>query len=246
MLASLLTFTGTHQGGSNTLYRAGISLKDQSISLNSWGSGICSETEEDAFEGSTSIRVTTKNLFQGGILNWDKSVDLSSLYSDKANLLRITYKSLDTSVSSGSGSGKGGGVTPGVGGGGKGKGGGGGGAGDGDPQANNGNDDINGQNNEPFDPLGQFGGPPSGGKGQGGNRGPGGPPTGGPQGPGGQGFGAGSTSATSTLFQQQRLSQLTGVGSKQEFRYKQSRDLTRRTRSSRTSALAEMFRPRST
>ncbi|MEI7984195.1 MAG: PKD domain-containing protein [Armatimonadota bacterium] len=104
LLASLLSLAGTHQSGS-TLYRPGISLKDQAISLRSWGSGICSETEEDAFEGSTSIRVTTKNLFQGGILSWEKPVDLAASYPDKANLLRITFKSLDATVSSGGGAG---------------------------------------------------------------------------------------------------------------------------------------------
>ena len=110
LLASLLSLTGTHQAG-NTLYRPGISLKDQAISLKSWGSGICSETEEDAFEGSSSIRVTTKNLFQGGILTWEKPVDLAASFSDKANLLRITFKSLDATVSGGTvgGAGKGGG-----------------------------------------------------------------------------------------------------------------------------------------
>jgi hypothetical protein len=203
LLASLLTFTGTHQGGSNTLYRAGISLKDQSISLNSWGSGICSETEEDAFEGSTSIRVTTKNLFQGGILNWDKSIDLSSLYADKANLLRITYKSLDAAVTNGGG-GKAGGPGFGGQGGGKGKGGGlgGGGLGGGDLEANNGNDV--GDNEPSSDPQqgGAQGGPPGGGFGggrQGGGRqgGPGGAP-GGPPGQG-QNPGGVGTSTASTL-----------------------------------------------
>jgi hypothetical protein len=95
-------------------------LKDQAISLKSWGSGICSETEEDAFEGTTSIRVTTKNLFQGGILSWEKPVDLAASYPDKANLLRITFKSLDATVSTGGGAGAAGA------GGGKGKGGAGG------------------------------------------------------------------------------------------------------------------------
>ncbi len=102
--------TGTHQGG-DTLYRPGISLKDQSISLRSWGSGICSETEEDAFQGSTSVRVTTRNLFQGGILTWERPIDLSGSFSDKANLLRITFKSLDGTVNStGGGAGKGAGA----------------------------------------------------------------------------------------------------------------------------------------
>ena len=108
VLATLLSLAGTHQSGS-TLYRPGISLKDQAISLRSWGSGICSETEEDAYEGTSSIRVTTKNLFQGGILTWEKPVDLASSFPDKANLLRITFKSLDATVSTGGGGAIGGG-----------------------------------------------------------------------------------------------------------------------------------------
>lgn len=99
-------------------------MKDQAISLRSWGSGICSETEEDAFEGSSSIRVTTKNLFQGGILTWEKPVDLSGSFSDKANLLRITFKSLDAAVTGGGGGGGAGAADSGGKGGGKGAGGG--------------------------------------------------------------------------------------------------------------------------
>lgn len=155
--------TGTHQAGNN-LYRPGISLKDQSISLKSWGSGICSETEEDAFEGASSIRVTTKNLFQGGILIWEKPIDLTSAYPDKANLLRITFKSLDSTVSGGgpAGGGKGG-----KGGGGFDIGGGGGGkSGGGTPGG------------------GQQGGPPQGGR----------PGQGGPPALGGGGTGAANTS----------------------------------------------------
>ena len=178
--------TGTHQAGS-TLYRPGISLKDQAISLRSWGSGICSETEEDAFEGTTSIRVTTKNLFQGGILNWEKPVDLATMYPDKANLLRITFKSLDGTVSSG-GPGAGGG--PGTAGG---KGGGGIGSFDsgGGPGA-----------------AGGKGGPPPG-------AGGGGQFGGGRNGPG-AGFGAGATNTTLGTLKVMRVIIATTDGMKSE------------------------------
>lgn len=129
LLASLMTLTGVPQA-SDTLYRPGIALKDQSISLKSWGSGICSETEEDAFEGTSSIRVTTRNLFQGGILIWEKPVDLATPFNDKANLLRITFKSLDATVSGGN-AGPGGGLGPSSAGGGAGPGSAGGGIGPG-------------------------------------------------------------------------------------------------------------------
>ncbi len=177
--------TGTHQAA-NTLYRPGVSLKDQSISLKSWGSGICSETEEDAFEGTSSIRVTTKNLFQGGILVWEKPVDLAGAFPDKANLLRITYKSLDSAVKSGGGVGPGGPGGP-SGAGGK------GGLGDGGESA----DQDSGQDNSPFGGEGsaQGGSPPGGGRpGQGGGPGAGRPGQGGLPGQGG-----GTSAATSTL-----------------------------------------------
>jgi PKD domain len=113
ILASLLGL-GTPIQESKTLYRPGLTIATQDISLRSWGSGICSETEEDSFEGTTSIRVTTRNLYQGGIFTWLKPVDLAPEFSDKTNLLRITFKSLDGAVTSG---GTGGGVPGGRGGG---------------------------------------------------------------------------------------------------------------------------------
>ena len=192
LLASLLSFTGTHQAG-NTLYRPGVSLRDQSISLKSWGSGICSETEEDAFEGTTSIRVTTKNLFQGGILNWEKPVDLAGSFPDKSNLLRITFKSLDGTVSSG---GTGGGAPSGAG-----KGGGGGGVGSFDGGGAGAGGLGGGQ--------GGRGGPPPG---AGGRGGPGGGISGGP----GLGGGAGAAGATLGTLKMMRLIIATTDGMKSE------------------------------
>lgn len=153
----------TNAQDSKTLYRPGLTIANQEISLRSWGSGICSETEEDSFEGTTSIRVTTRNLYQGGILTWMKPVDLAPEFSDKSNLLRITFKSLDGAVTSGGPSGgpSGGGIPSGRGGGGAPTGGAPGGGGL---------------------PGGKGGGAPQGGGSLGSLGGPPGGPSGGPQG----------------------------------------------------------------
>jgi hypothetical protein len=158
---------------SKVLYRPGVSLKDQSIVLQSWGSGICSETEEAAFQGLTSVRIATKNLFQGGTMQFGKSVDLAGQFSDKANLLRITF--MPIGASAGGGGGAGGGKPGGLGGAGGGGGGGQAAGGDGD-----------GGGGAAFGAPGGFGSPgagPGGGQGRGGGAAFG-APGGGFQGPG--------------------------------------------------------------
>lgn len=79
------------------------SIKDQGISVRGWGSGSISETDELAYEGIYSIRVSTRNLFQGGILAFSNSVDLSSAYSDKNSLLRMLVRPADQSLTLGGG-----------------------------------------------------------------------------------------------------------------------------------------------
>jgi len=89
------------------LYAPSRSLTDQQITVHPWGSGtINGESEEYAFEGTTSIRVTTKNLFSGGQVFFGANPDLSKEFSDKNALLQLTFKVADNSVA-GSGGGKG-------------------------------------------------------------------------------------------------------------------------------------------
>lgn len=73
-----------------SLYTSTRSIKDQGISLKSWGSGTASETDEYAYEGTTSIRVASRNYFQGAILNFATPVDLAASTANKDNLLLIT------------------------------------------------------------------------------------------------------------------------------------------------------------
>ena len=169
------------------LYTPAKSMGDQQISVHPWGSGTIAETDENAYEGTTSIRVSTKNLFSGGLMFFGMTPDLSKDYPDKNSLLQFTFKVADNATSTPAGGGKGFGGAPGLGGpaglsgpGGKGSG-------------------------RPPGVPGAGSGPPGGrggrGGGQGGPPGPGGPPPGfggpggpppgfgGPQGGGPAGFG---------------------------------------------------------
>jgi hypothetical protein len=112
--------------GTTILYRPGVPLTEQSITVKSWGGGICTETDDTAYEGAKSVRITTRNFYQGGTFMFGKNVDLATSFVDKNNLLRVTFKSLDSATGS-SGFGGGAGRPP-SGPGGLGGGGGGGGA----------------------------------------------------------------------------------------------------------------------
>lgn len=108
---------GSALGQGTTVYTPNKKIEDQGISLMGWGSGTISETDEAKFEGSWSIRITTRNLFQGGLIRMSRPVDLSSQHADRNNLLRITLSLPKTGVVQ---TGGGGGTTgggPGVGGG---------------------------------------------------------------------------------------------------------------------------------
>lgn len=75
----------------SVLYAPGRSLKDQAITLRAWGSGTIAETDEVALEGSTSVRVATRNYFQGGIMTFENPRDLSEDFEGKGNLLRLSF-----------------------------------------------------------------------------------------------------------------------------------------------------------
>lgn len=151
---------GSVWGQTASLYQPARDIADQGLAIKSWGSGTVSETDETAYRGTHSIRISTHNFFQGGILNFASPFDLSKDFDVKTNLLRITFKVADSGViSPGGGLGKGGGGAAGPTGGGLGG---------------------------PGRPPGGFGGPPAGFGGQGGRPGGFGGPQGG-RGPGGIG-----------------------------------------------------------
>lgn len=74
-----------------TIYEPTQSAQAQGITLQGWGSGSIAEADEMAYDGSNSIRVSSRNFFQGGKINFSKSVNVASQYSDKGNLLKFTF-----------------------------------------------------------------------------------------------------------------------------------------------------------
>ncbi len=73
------------------LYAPARSIKDQKISLQGWGSGTIVENDQVAFQGTTSLRVSSRNFFQGGTMTLGDPKDLAKKYDDKANLLQFTF-----------------------------------------------------------------------------------------------------------------------------------------------------------
>jgi hypothetical protein len=87
------------------LYAPVRDIKDQGIQLQRWGSGTISQTDETAYEGTHSLRVSSRNFFQGGILHWERPVDLGKDFSDKSNMLRVVFKLAEGGVISPGGGG---------------------------------------------------------------------------------------------------------------------------------------------
>lgn len=79
------------------------------MTLKNWGSGTVSQTDEASFDGAYSIEISTRNFFQGGILCYNKPIDLAGLFENKDDLLKITFLSSDASTRGFAG-GRGGGV----------------------------------------------------------------------------------------------------------------------------------------
>ncbi len=74
------------------LYSPVKTIADQQISLRGWGSGSIAQTDEMAFEGVNSLRVSSRNFFQGGVITFGSPVDLAGAFGDKANMLRLTFE----------------------------------------------------------------------------------------------------------------------------------------------------------
>lgn len=90
---------------SGVFYAAGRSIADQNIKLSGWGSGTIVEADEMAYQGVNSLRVTTRNFFQGGIMTLGNPIDLNSSFPVKSNLLRLTFRVVDSNTKLGGGEG---------------------------------------------------------------------------------------------------------------------------------------------
>jgi hypothetical protein len=89
------------------LYNPVRTIADQEIKVKGWGSGTLSETDEAAFNGTHSLRISTRNYFQGGIITLGKPVDLLDEAKEKTNLLRVTFRQADMKLGGGAGAGAG-------------------------------------------------------------------------------------------------------------------------------------------
>ena len=103
MAAIALLPTAAPVQDTKLIYTPSRTIADQKIKLAPWGSGVVSETEESAYAGTKSIRITSRNYFQGGTLIFGDPVDLSPSFGDKNNMLRLAFQSLDSSTGSGGG-----------------------------------------------------------------------------------------------------------------------------------------------
>jgi hypothetical protein len=72
------------------LYTSTRGAQDQGINLTGWGSGTVAESDEVAYEGVNSIRISTRNFFQGGLIQFRNAVNVGDKFSDKAQLLLFT------------------------------------------------------------------------------------------------------------------------------------------------------------
>lgn len=88
----LLGMAAVAGASAQSLYAPTRSIDEQGIKLSGWGSGTISQTDELKFEGSYSLRVSTRNYFQGGMVMLNTPVDLNAAYNDKNNLLRFSYR----------------------------------------------------------------------------------------------------------------------------------------------------------
>lgn len=71
------------------IYEPTKSAEDQGMSLVGWGSGTIAQADEIVYEGGNSIRVSSRNFFQGGKIIFSNPVNLSSQFGQKDNLIKF-------------------------------------------------------------------------------------------------------------------------------------------------------------
>ena len=90
-------------GAAEVIYTPVKMIADQSLTVKGWGSGTIAESDDAAYEGAHSIRFSSRNFFQGGIITLGKAVDLAKAFTDKDNLLRLVYRTADSTTVIGGG-----------------------------------------------------------------------------------------------------------------------------------------------
>ena len=72
------------------LYDGARSIADQKIWLRPWGGGGIAPQGNTVFQGSQSLRVMSRNYFQGGTVNFNNPRDLGRKFDDKSYVLKLT------------------------------------------------------------------------------------------------------------------------------------------------------------
>lgn len=98
LLTGVLATCSFAQSVDQRLYDGALSLKAQKISIKGWGSGTIAETKEMAFQGAQSVRVSSRNYFQGGTINFNSPSDFAEKFDDRSNVLRVTFLLADAST----------------------------------------------------------------------------------------------------------------------------------------------------
>jgi len=93
----------------DSFYAGTRGLKDQQMTVKSWGSGTIAETDEMVFEGSHSLRISTRNYFQGGRILLGNPTSVADAFGDKNNMLVLTLRTAGSGTTM---SGRGGGGAP--------------------------------------------------------------------------------------------------------------------------------------
>ncbi len=101
--AALLALAATAAFADTVIYTPTRSLGDQGITLKGWGSGTASEADEMAFEGTSSIRFSSRNYFQGGTVVYASPVSVVEETKDPNNLLVLKLQVPDASTTLGGG-----------------------------------------------------------------------------------------------------------------------------------------------
>ncbi len=79
-------------GMAQYIYKPTDALGDQKMRLYPWGSGTIAETNELVYDGTRSIRISTRNFYQGGSMLFTVPRDLSTFAADPSNMLMLTLQ----------------------------------------------------------------------------------------------------------------------------------------------------------
>ena len=83
-----LTVVATAQA--QTLYSG--KAADQGVTFRSWGGGFIRETDELAPADPFSIRISSRNYYQGGLIRFSRPINFADAFQNKDNLLKLTIR----------------------------------------------------------------------------------------------------------------------------------------------------------